>query len=218
MGNMSEDRTKERIASISWWPQWEKKLSEYIIGFEKFHNSNRKNGMNYEILQHLDDPKNPWEIINMDWVTGCFPGGYQNYNYFLLIVESFRKSVICLPFHKYYTAMDTRFLFWNKIIETCGVPKIIIGYREPKFTSDFWTNLYDILETKLSFSTAYHPQTNGLSERIIQTMEFIITRLCSYGMEYKGHKWYTQDWIPFQPDIKLAYSTSQGMESLIFSG
>ncbi|MBW0535836.1 hypothetical protein O181_075551 [Austropuccinia psidii MF-1] len=70
--------------------------------------------------------------------------------------------------------MDTALLFCNNIIATCGVPKIIISDRNPKFTSEFLTNLYDMLGPKLAFSTAYHPQTDGLAERMIQTMEDII--------------------------------------------
>ncbi|MBW0508870.1 hypothetical protein O181_048585 [Austropuccinia psidii MF-1] len=99
----------------------------------------------------------------MDWVTGLAPAGKENFNACLVIVDRYRKSVRCLPFHKEHTAMDTAFLFWNKIIVTCGVPKIIISDTYPKFTSEFWTNLYDMLGTKLEFSTAYHPQTDGLA-------------------------------------------------------
>ncbi|MBW0564618.1 hypothetical protein O181_104333 [Austropuccinia psidii MF-1] len=83
--------------------------------------------------------------------------------------------------------MDAALLFWKKIISTCGVPKIMISDRDPKLTSEFWTNLYEVLETKLAFSTAYNPQTDGLAERMIQTMEEIIRRLFAYGMEYKEH-------------------------------
>ncbi|MBW0531617.1 hypothetical protein O181_071332 [Austropuccinia psidii MF-1] len=75
-----------------------------------------------------------------------------------------------LPCHKEETAMDTALLFWNNIISTCGVPKIIISDRDPKFTSEFLTNLYDMLGTKIEFYTDYHPKTDGLSERMIQTM------------------------------------------------
>ncbi|MBW0482673.1 hypothetical protein O181_022388 [Austropuccinia psidii MF-1] len=81
-----------------------------------------------------------------------------------------------LPCHKEDTAMDTALLLWNKIISTCGIPKIIISDRDPKFISEFWTNLYDMLGTKLAFSTTYHPQTDGLEERMIQTMEDILRR------------------------------------------
>ncbi|MBW0544253.1 hypothetical protein O181_083968 [Austropuccinia psidii MF-1] len=93
----------------------------------------------------------------------------------------------CIPCHKEDTAMDTALLFWSKIISACGVPKIIISNRDPKFKSEFWTNLSYMLGTKLLFSTAYHPQTCGLSGRIIQTMEDILRRFCAYGMEYKDH-------------------------------
>ncbi|MBW0574766.1 hypothetical protein O181_114481 [Austropuccinia psidii MF-1] len=109
----------------------------------------------------------------------------------------------CLPCHKEDTAMDTALLFWNNIISTCGVPKIIISDRDPKFTSEFWTNLYDILGTKLAFSTAYHSQTDGLAERMFQTMEDILRRFCSYGMEY------THYWVTLLPAVHLAYNTSQ---------
>ncbi|MBW0470297.1 hypothetical protein O181_010012 [Austropuccinia psidii MF-1] len=67
--------------------------------------------------------------------------------------------------------------------------------RDPKFTSQFWTNLSDILETKSSFSTAYSPQTEGLEERMIQKMEDMIKRFCENGMEYKDHEGYTHDWL-----------------------
>ncbi|MBW0521024.1 hypothetical protein O181_060739 [Austropuccinia psidii MF-1] len=104
--------------------------------------------------------------------------------------------------------MDTALLFWNNIISTCGVPKIINSDRDPKFTSEFWTNLYDMLGTKLAFSTAYHPQTDGLAERTIQTMEEILRRFWAYGMEYKDHEGYTHDWVTLLPAFQVAYNTS----------
>ncbi|MBW0470066.1 hypothetical protein O181_009781 [Austropuccinia psidii MF-1] len=116
----------------------------------------------------------------MDWVTGLFPRGKEKYNDLLVIV-------------------DTIF----------GVPKIIISDRDPKLTSEFWTNIYDILGTKISFSTAYHPQVDELSERMIQTMEDIIRRFCAYGMENRYHEGYTHDWVTLLPTIQLAYNTSQ---------
>ncbi|MBW0539893.1 hypothetical protein O181_079608 [Austropuccinia psidii MF-1] len=124
----------------------------------------------------------------MDWVTGLVPGGKENYNACVIIVDRFSKSMRCLPCQKEATAMDTSLLFWINIIYTCGVPKIIISDRDPKFTFEFWTNLYDMIGTKLAFSTAYQPQTDGLAERMIQRMEDILRRFCAYGMENKDHE------------------------------
>ncbi|MBW0491488.1 hypothetical protein O181_031203 [Austropuccinia psidii MF-1] len=106
-----------------------------------------------------------------------------------------------LPCHKEDTSMDTALFFWNNIISICGVPKIIISDRDSKFTIEFWTNLYEMLGTKLAFSTAYHPQTDGLAERMIQTMEDILRRLCSNGMEYKDHEGYTHYWATLLPAV-----------------
>ncbi|MBW0493096.1 hypothetical protein O181_032811 [Austropuccinia psidii MF-1] len=150
MGHMSEDMTKERVTSNVWWPEWEQELSEYINTCERFQKSNRKYPKKYGLLPNIEEPKNPWETINMDWVTGLVPGGKENFHSCLMIADRLRKSM---------------------------------SDRDPKFTSEFWTNLYDMLDAKLSFSTAYHPQTDGLDERMIQTMEDILRRLCAYGME-----------------------------------
>ncbi|MBW0500458.1 hypothetical protein O181_040173 [Austropuccinia psidii MF-1] len=84
----------------------------------------------------------------MDWVTGLVQGGKENFNACLVIVERYSKGVRCLPCNKEDTEMDTALLFWNNIIATCAVPKIIISDRDPKFTSQFWTKLYDILGKK----------------------------------------------------------------------
>ncbi|MBW0579201.1 hypothetical protein O181_118916 [Austropuccinia psidii MF-1] len=115
----------------------------------------------------------------------------------------------CLPFQKEDTSMNTALLLWNNIISTCEVCKLIISDRDPKFTSEFWTNFYDILGTKIAFSTAYHLQTDEFAERMIQTMEDILNRFYSYGMEYKDHEGYTHDWVTLLPAVQLAYNTSQ---------
>ncbi|MBW0558303.1 hypothetical protein O181_098018 [Austropuccinia psidii MF-1] len=209
MGHMREDRTKERVESTAWWPRWEQELSEYINTCEICQKENRKHGKKYGLPQHIEEPKHPWETINMDWVTVIVPGGKENFNACLIIVDRLRKSMRCLPFHKKYTAINTALLFWNNIISTCGVPKIIISDRDRNFTSEFWTNLYDMLGTKLSFSKAYHSQTDGLAERMIQTMEEILRRFCAYGMEYKEHEGYTYYWVTLLPAVQLAYNTSQ---------
>ncbi|MBW0549996.1 hypothetical protein O181_089711 [Austropuccinia psidii MF-1] len=145
----------------------------------------------------------------MDWVTGLVPGGKENFNSCLLIVDRFSKSMRCLPCHMEDTAMNTALLFWNNIMTTCGVPKIIISDRDPKFISEFWTNVYDMFGTKLAFFRPYHPQKNGLAERMIQTMEDILRRFCAYGMEDKYHEGYTHDWVTLLQEVQLAYNTSQ---------
>ncbi|MBW0566955.1 hypothetical protein O181_106670 [Austropuccinia psidii MF-1] len=86
-----------------------------------------------------------------------------------------------LPCHEDDTAMDTAIMIWNKAISHTGSFQNIISDRDPKFTSALWTNLHNLFGAKLSFSTACHPQTDGLAERMIQTLEDIRI-FCAYGL------------------------------------
>ncbi|MBW0517164.1 hypothetical protein O181_056879 [Austropuccinia psidii MF-1] len=99
----------------------------------------------------------------------------------LVIVDRYRKTPIFLPCHKDETAMDTALLLCSIVISHTGPFKNIISARDPKFTSALWPDLNILFGTKLSFSTAYHPQTDRLAERMIQTLEDMIRRFCAYG-------------------------------------
>ncbi|MBW0586638.1 hypothetical protein O181_126353, partial [Austropuccinia psidii MF-1] len=80
--------------------------------------------------------------------------------------------------------------------------------RDPKFTSALWTNLNQLFCTKLSFSTAYHPQTYCLADRMIQTLEDMVRIFCACGLEFKDCDGYTHDWCTLFPALELAYKTS----------
>ncbi|MBW0591399.1 hypothetical protein O181_131114 [Austropuccinia psidii MF-1] len=104
--------------------------------------------------------------------------------------------------------MDIALLFWNRAISHTGLYKNIISDRDPKFTSDLWSNLHKLLGKKLSFSTAYHPQTDGLAERMIQALDDIIRRFCAYGLEFQDSDGFTHDWFTLITELELAYKTS----------
>ncbi|MBW0571922.1 hypothetical protein O181_111637 [Austropuccinia psidii MF-1] len=80
--------------------------------------------------------------------------------------------------------------------------------RYPKLTSALWTNLQQLFGTKLSFSTAYNPQSDGLAERMIQTLKDIVRIFCSYVLEFKDCDLFTHDWCTLLPALELAYKTS----------
>ncbi|MBW0486270.1 hypothetical protein O181_025985 [Austropuccinia psidii MF-1] len=86
---------------------------------------------------------------------------------------------------------------------------IMLAYdRDPKFTSALCTNLHQLFGTKLSFSTAYRPQTDGLAERMIQTLGGMVRRVCAYGLEFKDFDGFTNNWCTLLPELELEYKTS----------
>ncbi|MBW0543701.1 hypothetical protein O181_083416 [Austropuccinia psidii MF-1] len=144
----------------------------------------------------------------MDWSTALPPGGDRSYNACLVLVYRCRKASMFLLGHKYDKAMDTAITIWNKAISHTGLLQNIISDRDPKFTSALWTNLLNLFGTKLSFSTEYHPQTDGLAEIMIQTLEDMIRRFCAYGLEAKYSDGFTHDLCTLIPALELAYKTS----------
>ncbi|MBW0549683.1 hypothetical protein O181_089398 [Austropuccinia psidii MF-1] len=95
----------------------------------------------------IQEPRRPWDIVHMNWTP------------------------IFLPCHKDDKAMDTALLIWNRVVSCTGILMNIISDRDPTFTSALWTNLHQLFGTKVCFSTDYHPQIDGLAERMIQNLE-----------------------------------------------
>ncbi|MBW0491569.1 hypothetical protein O181_031284 [Austropuccinia psidii MF-1] len=157
---------------------------------------------------HIQEPKSPWEVVHMDWVTALPPSGDKSYNACLVVVDRYSKTLIFLPCHKDDTAMDTALLLWSRVISHKGLFKNIKSDRDPKFTYALCTNLHRLFGTKLLFSTEYHPQTDGLAERMIQTLEDMIRRFCVYVLEFKDSDGFTHDWCTLIPALELAHKTS----------
>ncbi|MBW0521861.1 hypothetical protein O181_061576 [Austropuccinia psidii MF-1] len=202
-----KDRTLERVKICSWWPNWKKDVAEYFQTCDRCKKANRATGKRFGMIIQILEPKSPWEIVHMDWVT-ALPPGDRSYNACLVLVGRYSKTPMFLPFHKDDTAMDTAIIIWNKAISHTGLFQNIISDRDPKFTSALWTNLHNLFGRKLSFSTAYHPQTDGLAERMIQTLEEMIRRFCAYGLELKDSDGFTHYWCTLIPARKLAYEAS----------
>ncbi|MBW0544574.1 hypothetical protein O181_084289 [Austropuccinia psidii MF-1] len=143
------------------------------------------------MIIQIQEQKTPWEKVHIDWVTALPPGGDRSFNAFSVLVDRYRKTPMFLPCHKDDTAKETAMID-----------------RDSKFTSALWTNLHNLFGTKLSFSTAYHPQSDGLAERMIQTFEDISRILCAYGLEFKDSVSLTNYWCTLIPALKLVYKTS----------
>ncbi|MBW0519086.1 hypothetical protein O181_058801 [Austropuccinia psidii MF-1] len=124
----------------------------------------------------IQEPSRPWEIFHLDWVAGLPPGNDRSYNACLVIVDIF--------------------ISWT------GIFTNIISDRDPKFTSELWKNLHQLFGTKLSFSTAYHPQTDVLAERMIQTLQYMVRRFCAYGLELKDCDGFTHYWCTLLPALE----------------
>ncbi|KAL1549147.1 hypothetical protein AAHA92_17282 [Salvia divinorum] len=124
----------------------------------------------YGKLQPLEIPEWKWEHIAMDFVTGL-PKTRQGNTIIWVIIDRLTKSAHFIPIPVTHGSDKLVRIYVKEIIRLHGVPVTITSDRDTRFTSRFWISLQRELGTQLNFSTAFHPQTDGQSERTIQTLE-----------------------------------------------
>ena len=109
----------------------------------------------------------------MDFMVGL-PKTLQENDVVWVIVDKLTKSVHFLPIKITYSLNTLAELYIREIIRLHGTLVSIVSDHNPRFTSRFWPSLQEALGTRLRFSTAFHPQTDGQSERTIQVLEDIL--------------------------------------------
>ena len=127
------------------------------------------------------------------------PRTFTQHDAIWVIVDRLTKSVHFIPIHGDYSLEVLARLYMDTIVRLHGVPVSIVSDRDPRFTSRFWPSLQEALGTRLNFSTAYHPQTDGQSERTIQTLEDML-RACV--IDFHG------SWDRHLPLVEFAYNNS----------
>ena len=150
------------------------------------------------LLQPLEIPEWKWEQIAMDFVVGL-PLTQSKCDAIWVIVDRLTKSAHFLPINERYSVDRLANMYLKEIVARHGVPVSIVSDRDPRFNSRFWQSFQECLGTKMNMSTAYHPQTDGQSERTIQTLEDML-RVCA--LDFKG------SWDEHLPLIEFSYNNS----------
>jgi len=150
------------------------------------------------LLQPLDIPEWKWDSISMDFVTGL-PNTPRGFDSIWVIVDRLTKSAHFIPINISFLLEKLASIYIRVIVKAHGVPLSIVSDRDPRFTSRFWVSLQEALGSKLKLSSAYHPQTDGQSERTIQSLEDLL-RACV--LEQGGA------WDTYLPLIEFTYNNS----------
>jgi hypothetical protein len=132
----------------------------------------------------------------MDFITGLSTSTKNN-DAIMVVVDKLIKYAHFIPVKSTCKEIDIANIFMKEIFRMHGMPKEIVSDRDMKFTSNFWKSLMTSLETKLIFSTTYHPQTNGQTERVNQTLEDMLRM----HVMHQPKKW--EDFLPL---VEFSYN------------
>jgi transposase InsO family protein len=174
-GHFGVAKTTELLRRKYEWPGMRKDVKEYVKTCQICQKMVTKRHRPYGELQPLPQPSGPGEEITMDFITGLPPSLHpltkKAYDSILVVVDRYTKYALYIATNKTITASDLAILILRYVITEFGIPKGIVSDRGSVFTSNYWSCLCFYLKIRQRLSTAFHPQTDGQTERQNQTIE-----------------------------------------------
>eukprot|EP00798_Chlamydomonas_sp_ICE-L_P029418 gene29418-biopygen5345 len=170
-GHFGIDRTFEAISRSYWWPAMRLDVTDYVRSCDSCQRTKAARQKAYGSLQPLPIPARKWQSISMDFITGLPKRGPHGFDVILVVVDRLTKMVKLAACHTTDSAERTANVFHEKVLCDFGIPESIVSDRDVRFTSLFWKSMCSLTTTARLMSTAFHPQTDGQTERANQVLE-----------------------------------------------
>eukprot|EP01018_Ginkgo_biloba_P022706 Gb_16862 [translate_table: standard] len=158
-GHFGRDKIVALVEDLYYWPRLKKKVTKFVEQCQICQVA-KGASLNIGLYEPLPVPREPCTYVSMDFIVRL-PNMQRGHNLVFVMVDKFLKMAHFIPCKKMDDASKIADLFFKEIIKLHGLPKSIVSDRDSKFLSHFWRILWKRLGTKLKFSSAYHPQTDG---------------------------------------------------------
>ncbi|KAJ9518014.1 hypothetical protein QJQ45_004306 [Haematococcus lacustris] len=191
-------KTYKAVSERFWWPGMHNYVADYV---KRCHVCQRNKSSTQKpagLMVPLQMPKAPWDSVSMDFVVKL-PKTAAGHDSILVIVDRLTKMVHLAPTVEKVNGEDVARLFYDNVFKLHGMPLEIISDRDPRFRGQFFSGVCDIMQTKQCLSTAFHPQSDGQTERMNKVMEDMLRHYV--GVEYV-------DWDKFLSSAEFAINNS----------
>jgi hypothetical protein len=194
---VGRDRTMFAVARRFWWPRMSRHVGQYVSSCPTCQRIKSDRGKPPGLLQPLPVPEFPWQDVSLDFIVSlplC-----QSFDAILTVTDRFSKMVHFIPCTTTLSSEEVANLFVREVFRLHGMPRSIVSDRDPKFVGEFWQAFFKSLHVKLRMSTAYHPQSDGATERANQSVQQML----------RGYVGARQDtWVEFLPLVEFAYNST----------
>ena len=181
-----------------WWPSMKNHIAEFVARCLTCQRVKAEHQRPSGTLRPLEIPQWKWEHVTMDFVSGL-PKSERGNDSIWVIVDRLTKTAHFLGVKTTYSVDRYAELYVKEIVRLHGIPVSIVSDRDPRFTSKFWKGFHKAMGTKLEFGTAFHPESDGQSERVIQILEDML-RACV--IDWSGK------WERYLPLVEFSYNNS----------
>jgi hypothetical protein len=190
-------RCYNRLAATYYWPSMSRELKRYVSTCNICQKSKPRRHAPTGLLQPIPIPTQPFEVISMDFVPELPESG--EFDNILVIVDKLTKYSIIIPCKTEITELETAKLFFQHVVCKFGIPKQVITDRDTRWRNDFWLEVCRLMGMKRALTTAYHPQADGQTEVMNQTLEIALRA-------YIGPS--RNDWADYIDGFTLSYNST----------
>jgi hypothetical protein len=181
-----------------WWRGMKKEIAQYVAQCDTCQRMKAEHQKPAGLLQPLPVPEWKWEEIGMDFVTGL-PQTQKGNDSIWVIIDRLTKVAHFIPVKTTFGGATLARIYLKEIVRLHGIPRKIVSDRGTQFTSKFWTSLQKAMGTELDFSTAYHPQIDGQTERVNKVLEDLL-RACVLAFD--------RSWESSLPYTEFSYNNN----------
>ena len=178
-GHVGTTKTIDLVTRLFYWKNLHREVKEYVNTCLQCQKNKPSNQSQLGLLNSIPTPEHRWHTVTMDLIT-ALPRTKSGKDCIVVFVDKMSKMSHYVPTITAISAPMLAKLFIDNIVRLHGLPCNIISDRDPRFTSLFWKSLWTQLGTSLSMSTAYHPQSDGQSERQNRTIEESLRHYTNY--------------------------------------
>ena len=201
-GHFGRSRTQKVIKRFYYWPELARDVRKYVSTCDICQRMKSPRHKPYGLLMPIPVPEGPWTDISLDFVTGLPPSARRGtaYDALLVVVDRFSKMIRLVPCGIDIAAEELGEILVEEIFSKYGLPKSIISDRGPILTSEYWGTMCYHLAVKRRLTTAFHPQTDGQTERMNQTVESYLRCYVNY---------FQDDWVLLLPSAEYACNQNE---------
>jgi hypothetical protein len=169
-GHPGYQKTVAAVKSHYFWPGLKKEIAEYIARCMECQKVKAEHRHPAGLLQPLPISEWKWDVVTMDFITRL-PRTSKQHDSIMVVVDKLTKAAHFIPLKTTHRVADVVDIFLKEVARLHGIPKTIVSDRDPKFTLNFWKGLLTGFRTNLNFSIAYHPESDGQTERVNRVIE-----------------------------------------------
>ena len=196
-GHFGVNKTLALVRREYTWPKIREFVAHYCKSCTTCSRSKAKRHKPYGLLRQLPVPLRPWDSISMDFIEHL-PDS-EGFTAILVVVDRFTKQAIFISTYDTITSAQLAELFVIHVFSKHGVPSHITSDRGSEFVSHFFRSLGKALGIKLHFTSGYHPEGDGQTERVNQTLEQYVRMFCNYQQD---------NWRALLPLAEFAYNNA----------